>query len=113
MQVNVNKVKITTTVPPKHLNKVREAMFENGAGIIGDYTHCSYSSKVVGTFKPNEKANPFIGKANKLEFVDEYKLELVCDIEKVKMVLDGLRKAHPYEEPAIEIQPLIDESQFE
>ena len=61
---------------------------------------------------PNDNANPYIGKNNNLEFVEEEKLEMVCPVEKVKQVLAALRKVHPYEEPAIDIVPLLDESSF-
>ena len=71
------------------------------------------STKCVGTFKPTDDANPYIGKKNNLEFVDEEKLEVVCDVKKVKKVISTLRKVHPYEEPAIDIIPLIEENYFE
>ncbi len=67
----------------------------------------------IVSFKPYEKANPFIGKSNQLEFVQEEKLEVICDVGKVKEVLTKLRSVHPYEEPGIDIIPLLDESYFE
>lgn len=109
---NIEKVKISVTIPTENLETVRNAICEAGAGVIGNYTYCSYSSKVVGTFRPNEQANPYIGENNKLEFVNEEKLEVVCTIEKVNQVITALRKAHPYEEPAIEIIPLLSEDIF-
>ena len=87
-------------------------MCEAGAGVIGNYSYCSTSVKSVGTFLPNEKANPHIGEKNKLEYVEEEKLEVICDVEKVKQVIIKLRDVHPYEEPAIDIVPLIDEKCF-
>ena len=112
MNLNINKVKIFVTVPQENLEEVRTAMCNAGAGIIGNYSFCSTSIKSVGTFIPNDNANPYIGEQNKLEYVDEEKLEVICDIKKAKHVLQELRKAHPYEEPAIDIIPLIDESEF-
>lgn len=109
---NIEKVKISVTIPTENLEAVRNAICEAGAGIIGNYTYCSYTSKVVGTFRPNEQANPYIGEKNKLEFMEEEKLEVVCAVEKVNQVITALRKAHPYEEPAIEIIPLLDEGIF-
>lgn len=97
-------------IPSENVEDVRDAICDAGAGVIGNYTYCSTSTKCIGTFKPNDKANPYIGESNKLEYVNEEKLEVVCDIEKVKDVLARLRKVHPYEEPAIDIIPLIDES---
>lgn len=112
MNININRVKIIVTLPKENLEEVRTAICENGAGIIGNYTYCSMSTKCIGTFRPNEEANPYIGQKNTLEFVEEEKLEAVCDVENVKKVVTALRKTHPYEEPAIDIIPLIDESFF-
>ncbi len=112
MNFNIKKVKIFVTVPKENLEEVRTAMCNAGAGVIGNYTFCSTSIKSVGTFIPNDVANPYIGEQNKLEFVEEEKLEVICDIEKVKQVIQALRKNHPYEEPAIDIVPLLDESDF-
>ena len=109
MNININRVKIIVTVPIDNVDEVRIALCEAGAGIIGNYTHCSMSSKCIGTFKPNEDANPYIGVNNKLEYVEEEKIEVVCDFKNVKKVIKELRKVHPYEEPAIDIIPLIDE----
>lgn len=112
MNININRVKIYVTIPVENISEVRNAVCEAGAGIIGDYTYCTSSTKSVGTFIPNDNANPYIGKKNNLEFVREEKLEFVCDIDKVKSVISKLRKIHPYEEPAIDIVPLIDENFF-
>ena len=71
------------------------------------------STKCIGTFKPTDEANPYIGKKNNLEFLEEEKLEVVCDIKLVKRVITKLREVHPYEEPAIDIIPLLDENFFE
>ena len=113
MNININRVKIIVTIPLENVEEVRNAICEAGAGVIGNYTYCSMSTKCVGTFKPTDEANPYIGEKNNLEFVDEEKLEVVCDVKKVKEVVSALRKVHPYEEPAIDIIPLIDESYFE
>lgn len=112
MNFNVNRVKIIVTIPIENVEEVRNAICEAGAGIIGNYTHCSMSTKCIGTFKPNDNANPYIGKNNKLEFVEEEKLEVVCDVNNVKNVISKLREVHPYEEPAIDIIPLLDEVNF-
>lgn len=112
MNFNVNRVKIIVTIPIENAEEVRNAICEVGAGVIGNYTHCSMSTKCIGTFKPNDNANPYIGKNNKLEFVEEEKLEVVCDVDNVKKVIVKLREVHPYEEPAIDIVPLLDEESF-
>ena len=109
MNIEINKVKIIVTIPIENVDEVRNAICETGAGVIGNYTHCSMSTKCVGTFKPTDEANPYIGEKNKLEFVEEEKLEVVCDIGIAKRVIKKLREVHPYEEPAIDIVPLINE----
>ena len=109
MQIDIKKVKIIGTIPIANVSQVRDAICNAGAGIIGNYTYCTMSTKCIGTFKPTEEANPYIGEKNKIEFVEEEKLEAVCEVEIVKEVLKELRKAHPYEEPGIDIIPLIDE----
>ena len=113
MNLNVNRVKISVTIPIENVEIVRKIMCKAGAGIIGDYNYCSTSTQCIGSFKPNDGANPYIGENNKLEFVKEEKLEVVCDINNVKRVISKLREVHPYEEPAIDIIPLLDEDLFE
>ena len=112
MNVDVKRVKIFVTIPLENVEEVRNAVCEVGAGVIGNYTYCTSSVKSIGTFMPNDNANPYICKNNNLEFVEEEKLEFVCDIDNVKQVITKLRKIHPYEEPAIDIFPLIDEEAF-
>ena len=109
---NVNRVQIFVTVPVDNVENVRKAVCEAGAGIIGEYSYCTSSTRVSGTFIPSENANPYIGELNKLEYVDEEKLEFVCEVDKVKKVIEQLMVNHPYEEPAIDIIPLIDEKEF-
>ena len=112
MNININRVKIIVTIPIQNVEEVRNAICEAGAGIIGNYTHCSMSTKCIGTFKPNDNANPYIGENNKMEFVEEEKLEVVCNVNNVKNIISKLREVHPYEEPAIDIIPLLDEESF-
>lgn len=112
MNFDINRVKIVVTIPLNNVEQVREAVCNAGAGIIGNYSYCTSSVKSIGTFKPNENANPYIGKNNNIEFVEEETLEFVCKVEYVKKVITELRKVHPYEEPAIDIIPLIDEEYF-
>ena len=112
ISINIQKVKIAVTIPRNSTQKLRDAICNAGAGIIGNYTYCSSSTKCLGTFIPNNNANPHIGKCKHLEFVEEDRLEVVCDIKNVKTVLKALRDTHPYEEPVIDIIPLLDESLF-
>ncbi len=101
-----NLLKIVVFVPGLHADAVREAMGKAGAGKIGNYTFCSFSSKGVGRFKPEEGANPVIGKIGRLEFVEEERIEAVCNREQIKEVVSAIKKVHPYEEVAFDIYPL-------
>ena len=112
MKIDIKKVKIIVTAPSENIDEIRDAMCNEGAGIIGNYTYCSFSNKGIGTFIPSENANPYIGEKSKLEFVEEEKLEVICDINIAKNVIKKLREVHPYEEPAIDIIPLIMEEDF-
>lgn len=103
-----NKFKIVTMVPIDNVDSVRDAICDEGAGIIGNYTYCTTSTTCIGTFIPNDHANTYIGTNNKLEFVDEIRLKVTCDIKKVKEVVTKLHLVHPYEEPNIDIYPLLD-----
>ena len=109
MNIDIKRVKVFVTIPLDSVQKVRETVCNAGAGIIGEYTFCTSSTTSVGTFIPSENANPHIGERNKLEFVEEEKLEVICDINITKKVVQKLREIHPYEEPAIDIIPLISE----
>lgn len=107
--MNFNRVKIITTAPHKDADKIRQALGEAGAGSIGDYRYCSFSITGKGRFMPTEQADPHIGKANKFEVVEEEQIEVICERDKAKQVIDALRKAHPYEEPIVDIVPLLNE----
>ena len=109
MKIDFTRVKINTTIPVKDADALRDALGRAGAGKIGDYSFCSFSVKGKGRFKPNKDADPYIGKPGELEVVDEEQVEIVCGRDIAKSVIEALRSAHPYEEPVIDITPLIDE----
>lgn len=102
-------VKITTTVPHKDADKIRQVFGDAGAGSIGDYRFCSFSVTGKGRFIPTKQADPHIGKANKLEVVEEEQIEVICERDNARQVIEAIRKAHPYEEPVIDIVPLLSE----
>jgi len=110
--MDFTRVKITTTAPRASADKVRAALGAAGAGIIGNYSFCSFSMIGQGRFVPNSIASPHIGKANKLEVVEEERIEVVCDRGVAKEVIAALKQAHPYEEVIIDITPLIAENQL-
>jgi hypothetical protein len=99
-------VKIVVFVPETHADIVRESMSKAGAGVIGNYTSCSFSSKGIGRFKPGAGANPSIGEVGKPEQVEEERIEMICPKDKCKQVIDAMKKVHPYEEVAFDIYPL-------
>ncbi|OGE27942.1 hypothetical protein A2867_02615 [Candidatus Daviesbacteria bacterium RIFCSPHIGHO2_01_FULL_40_11] len=100
--------KIVTFVPVKDAEKVRMAIGDAGAGVLGSYTHASFSTKGVGRFIPGEGAHPTIGEVGQLVEVDEERIEVICQKEKVKDVVAAIRVTHPYEEIPIEIYELVD-----
>lgn len=107
-----NIVKIVVFVPETHSDMVRKAMGDADAGIIGNYNHCSFSSKGIGRFKPLEGANPTIGEVGKPEEVKEERIEMICAREKAKGVIAAMKKVHPYEEVAFDIYPLLGEEEL-
>jgi len=92
--------KICVYIPEDSVEKVKKELFDAGAGKIGNYEHCCWQSKGIGQFRPLKNSHPTLGKQNKLEHVNEIKIELVCKDELIEQVVKALRKSHPYEEPA-------------
>ncbi|MBY5163941.1 Nif3-like dinuclear metal center hexameric protein [Salsipaludibacter albus] len=105
--------KLVTFVPTDHLEDVLDALAAAGAGVIGDYTHCSFSTPGQGRFRPDEGADPFVadpaGPSGRT-VVDEARVEVVVARDAVEEVVDALRVAHPYEEVAVDVYPLADTS---
>ncbi len=98
--------KIVVTAPVADADAVRTAMGEAGAGRIGSYTFCSFTSRGFGRFIPGADANPTIGIPGEPEEVEEVRIEVTCDDELVADVVAAIRRVHSYEEPAIDIYPL-------
>jgi structural hemagglutinin/hemolysin toxin protein RtxA len=93
-------IQIIVFVPVEHKEKVKAAMFEAGAGKMGNYDHCSFEYQGVGQFRPLEGSNPFIGKTHQLETVVEVKVEMICEDQYFEPVIKAMLKAHPYQTPA-------------
>jgi hypothetical protein len=106
MKFNSINVKIVVTVPETHTEVVREAMGKAGAGKIGNYSYCSFSSKGIGRFKPEQGANPHIGEVGKSEEVVEERIEVTCSRDKLDDMIKAIKGVHPYEEIALDIYPL-------
>jgi len=95
-------------VPLTHAANVRAALASSGAGSIGNYDSCSFSSKGVGRFRPLAGSNAFIGGVGKVEEVEEERIETEVLEERLKAVLTAVKAAHPYEQPAIHVSgPLL------
>jgi hypothetical protein len=99
--------KLVVFVPAEALDAVRNAVFEAGAGRIGEYEHCSWYAEGTGTFRPLRGASPAVGAVGEEERVPELRLETVFPEERHADVIAALRAAHPYEEPAFDILPLL------
>lgn len=103
--------KLQTYVPDKSIEQVREALFKAGAGQIGNYSECSFSSDGSGTFKGNEESNPVLGEKGKRSLEPEKMLSVTFEKHLRSKVLVALREAHPYEEVAYEVTTLENEHQ--
>jgi len=95
--------KIIFFVPANDAGNVKNALFAAGCGTIGKYENCSFSSEGKGTFKPLEDANPYIGTVNRIEEVEEERVEMIFPNSIQRKVVETLYKVHPYEEPAFDI----------
>lgn len=95
--------KLVTFVPEEHVAKVSQALFDAGCGRIGNYTNCSFRSSGHGTFLGGEGTNPTVGQAGRLETAPEIRIETIVPIACLPQVMQALRAAHPYEEPAFDL----------
>lgn len=109
--------RLSTSMPPKllklviyvdtaHADLIREALAKAGAGHIGKYDSCSFSTRGIGRFRGLEGSNPTIGTPGKLETVEEERIETICYEKDVKKIVKAVRAVHPYEEAAIDVYPL-------
>jgi dinuclear metal center YbgI/SA1388 family protein len=98
-----NQFKIIVFVPEKSANNVSEAMFSAGAGQIGEYNKCSFTSKGIGTFQGSGNSNPAAGSKLVFEKAEEIKIEVLVHSWNLNNVINTLIKAHPYEQPAYDV----------
>lgn len=98
--------KLVVFVPKQHAEAVRQALGNNGAGYIGNYSHCTFNSDGIGTFLPLEGTQPYIGKAGKSEKVEEVKIETIFPSERQSEIIQAMISAHPYEEVAYDVYSL-------
>lgn len=100
-------VKLAVFVPVSRVEQVREAVCRAGAGAIGAYSDCTFRSRGTGTFRCGKGTKPFIGRPGSYEEVDEFRLETVVGEFTLNAVVAAMRAAHPYEEPAYDLYPLL------
>jgi len=102
-------LKLVTFVPVEQVDNVREALFNAGAGQIGNYDACSYNVSGEGTFRAGDKANPFVGEKGQIHTEKEVRIETILPKHMQRKVVNALIKAHPYEEVAYDLYPLVNE----
>ena len=100
--------KLVWFVPESALDRTREAVFAAGAGRIGDYERCSWFTAGTGTFLAGPGASPTVGEVGEEEHVPELRVETVVPVERAGEVVRALITAHPYEEVAYELYPLVE-----
>lgn len=100
-------LKLIYFVPESHLESTKLAIFEAGAGGIGNYEHCAWQVLGIGQFKPVQGANPFIGELDQLESIPEWRVETIVTEDKASQVAQALKESHPYEEPAFEFIQIL------
>lgn len=106
------RIMIVVGVPPEQAASVLDAISSAGGGIIGNYTHCGFTSDGEGRFKPSEAASPYVGARQTINAVRETRIETFCDRDRAKAVVSAIRRAHPYEEPVIYLIPLLSEDEL-
>ncbi len=100
------QLKLVTFIPEAHLPQIRGAVCDAGAGVIGDYTHCSFSTPGTGTFRPGVGATPFSGSKFQVNQEPELRFEVLVPKARLNAVIDALKEAHPYEEVAYDLVAL-------
>ncbi len=99
--------KISFYVPESHLETLKSALFDLGAGRYKEYDQCCWQVLGGGQFRPLAKSQPYLGVSNRLENVAEYKVEMICGDAEIKEAVKALIRGHPYEEPAYEIYKIM------
>ena len=100
--------KICVFVPETASEQVKQALFTAGAGKIGAYDSCCWQTLGQGQFRPLEGSSPYIGEQGNIETVAEFRIEMVCDDDRIEDAIAALKRSHPYEEPAYDVWKLAD-----
>ena len=93
-------------VPDSHVEAVKTAIFEAGAGYFGNYDSCCWQTEGTGQFRPLESSHPFYGELGRVEHVKEWKLEFVVEESVLGAVLEAMKESHPYETPSFQYWPV-------
>jgi len=107
LEPNQIMYKLGFYVPEEHLEQVKSAVFQAGAGRIGNYDSCCWQTKGQGQFRPLKGSEPYLGKQDTVERVEEYRVEMVCPANCLEEVVRALFQAHPYEEPAFDVVTMV------
>lgn len=91
--------RLTLCIPSTHLEAVKSAIFAAGAGRLGNYDCCAWQTLGTGQFRPLSGANPFIGKTDTVEKIEEWLVETLVTDAHIDAVIRAMRASHPYEEP--------------
>jgi hypothetical protein len=108
--MDIDYVKIVVFVPADDADKIRNVLNESGAGRIGNYDNCSFSTRGLGRFRGLEGSKPALGNIGRVEEIEEERIETICPKAKLEDVIKAVRAAHPYEEAAIDVFPLLNQS---
>ncbi len=108
IDTDIRQCKMVTFSPADEVDRIRKALAVAGAGQIGHYSECSYNLCGWGTFKGDRSTSPTVGRAMKLEKVEEVRIEMVTDYRQLPEVIAALRAVHSYEKPAFDIYPLVE-----
>lgn len=104
----MTRYKLCFYVPESHLEIVKAAVFNAGAGRIGNYDNCCWQILGEGQFRPLSGSSPYVGKSGRVERVAEYRVEMVCEQQYLGEVIAALTHSHPYETPAYDLLAVID-----
>lgn len=104
-----SRVKLEIFIPDTHVEGLRAALADARAGVIGNYDHCCSVMPVKGYWRPLAGANPYDGTVGEVSEGHECKVEVNCPREILAEVIKAIRSVHPYEEPLINVIPLLDE----
>ncbi|MBE5996195.1 MAG: cytochrome C biogenesis protein [Lachnospiraceae bacterium] len=105
--MDLEYVKMEIFIPESHFPSLQKALAEIGAGHIGNYDCCLSYSLVTGTWRPLDGTHPFIGSVGEISSEPELKVEVTVKAEKIRETLSAIKAVHPYEEPVINVIPLI------